>query len=98
MASRASGAIRPAATRACGVANSHVGTPISILRPGGIVRFRPLRQHTMSQPAWHPESFAARLPFLRRRALMTQATRAFFAARGYTEVETSYAVPVPGEE
>jgi lysyl-tRNA synthetase class 2 len=52
----------------------------------------------MSQPAWHPESFAARLPFLRRRALLTQATRAFFAARGYTEVETPYAVPVPGEE
>ncbi len=49
-------------------------------------------------PAWHPESLAARLPFLRRRALLTQATRAFFAGRGYTEVETAYAVPVPGEE
>jgi len=52
----------------------------------------------MPRPPWHPESFAARLPFLRRRVLLTQATRAFFAARGYTEVETAYAVPTPGEE
>src|SRR3954451_10438824 len=52
----------------------------------------------MAIPPWHPESLAARLPFLRRRALVTQATRAFFAARGYTEVETPYAVPTPGEE
>ena len=52
----------------------------------------------MSQPVWHPESLAARLPFLRRRALLTAATRAFFIARGYTEVETPYAVRAPGEE
>ena len=52
----------------------------------------------MSQPAWHPDSLAARLPFLRRRALLTAATRAFFVARGYTEVETPYAVHAPGEE
>ena len=52
----------------------------------------------MPLPTWHPESFAARLPFLRRRALLTQATRAFFLARGYAEVETAYAVPTPGEE
>lgn len=52
----------------------------------------------MPQPAWHPESLAARLPFLRRRALLVQATRAFFQARGYAEVETPYAVPAPGEE
>jgi elongation factor P--(R)-beta-lysine ligase len=52
----------------------------------------------MSQPVWHPESLAARLPFLRRRALLTVATRAFFIARGYTEVETPYAVRAPGEE
>lgn len=39
-----------------------------------------------------------RLPFLHRRALLTAATRAFFAARGYIEVETPYAVPTPGEE
>lgn len=48
--------------------------------------------------SWHPDSLADRLPFLRRRALLTQATRAFFDARGYTEVETPYAVPAPGEE
>ena len=52
----------------------------------------------MPQPRWHPEQFAARLPFLRRRTLLTRAIRAFFDARGYTEVETPYAVPVPGEE
>lgn len=52
----------------------------------------------MPQPVWHPESLAARLPFLRRRMLLAEGVRAFFRARGYSEVETSYAVPVPGEE
>ena len=52
----------------------------------------------MTTPAWHPDALAARLPFLHRRGLLTAATRAFFAARGYTEVETPYAVPAPGEE
>jgi len=52
----------------------------------------------MPQPAWHPDSLAARLPFLRRRARLAQAVRAFFDARGYTEVETPYAVTAPGEE
>ena len=52
----------------------------------------------MPHPAWSPDQLAARLPFLRRRALLTVAVRAFFVARGYTEVETPYAVPVPGEE
>jgi lysyl-tRNA synthetase class 2 len=51
----------------------------------------------MSQP-WERERLAARLPYLRRRALLTAATRGFFNARGYTEVETPYAVPAPGEE
>ena len=50
------------------------------------------------QPAWHPDSLAARLPFLRRRMRLVQATRAFFTARDYGEVETPYAVPAPGEE
>jgi lysyl-tRNA synthetase class 2 len=49
-------------------------------------------------PPWHPESYAARLPFLRRRAVLTRAVRGFFDARGYQEVETQYAVPAPGEE
>jgi elongation factor P--(R)-beta-lysine ligase len=52
----------------------------------------------MPPPAWHPEDLAARGPFLRRRSLLTVATRAFFVARGYTEVETPYAVQTPGEE
>ena len=52
----------------------------------------------MTLPVWHPESLAARQPFLRRRAALTAATRRFFDERGYTEVETPYAVPAPGEE
>ncbi len=52
----------------------------------------------MPQPPWHPDSLADRLPFLRRRTLLTRGVRAFFDARGYTEVETPYAVPAPGEE
>jgi lysyl-tRNA synthetase class 2 len=51
-----------------------------------------------STPPWDPRSLEARLPFLRRRAELTAATRAFFVARGFMEVETPYAVPVPGEE
>jgi lysyl-tRNA synthetase class 2 len=52
----------------------------------------------MSQLPWHPERLAARMPFLRRRGLVTAATRAFFVGRGYAEVETPYAVRTPGEE
>jgi lysyl-tRNA synthetase class 2 len=52
----------------------------------------------MTRPWWDAESLAARLPYLRRRGLLTAGTRAFFTARGYTEVETPYAVPAPGEE
>jgi len=51
-----------------------------------------------STPVWHPRSLEARLPFLRRRAELTASARAFFTSRGYMEVETPYAVPVPGEE
>ena len=52
----------------------------------------------MTHPPWHPEQLQARLPFLRRRAVLTAAVRAFFTARGYMEVETPYAVTAPGEE
>jgi lysyl-tRNA synthetase class 2 len=52
----------------------------------------------MPLPIWHPESLAARLPFLRARAALTAATRAHFQALGYTEVETPSLVPVPGME
>ncbi|MBU6498556.1 MAG: EF-P lysine aminoacylase GenX [Rhodospirillales bacterium] len=51
-----------------------------------------------TQPPWTPDSLAARLPFLRRRAQLAAAVRAFFIARGYSEVETPCAVPAPGEE
>ena len=52
----------------------------------------------MRTPAWHPDSLADRLPFLRRRARLTAETRAFLAGRGYMEVETPCLVPVPGME
>ena len=52
----------------------------------------------MPLPPWHPEAFAARLPFLERRGRLTTETRAFFAARGYREVETPALVPAPGAE
>ena len=52
----------------------------------------------MPNPPWHPESLAARLPFLEARARLTAETRAWFAARGYREVETPCLVPVPGME
>lgn len=52
----------------------------------------------MTLSVWRPESLAARMPFLRRRGELTGATRRFFTDRGYTEVETPYAVPAPGEE
>jgi elongation factor P--(R)-beta-lysine ligase len=38
------------------------------------------------------------MPFLQRRAALTRSVRGFFAERGYTEVETPYAVRTPGEE
>lgn len=52
----------------------------------------------MDKAPWHPERLAARLPFLDARARLVAATRAFFAARGYREVETPCLVPAPGAE
>lgn len=52
----------------------------------------------MDKAPWHPERLAARLPFLDARARLAAATRAFFAARGYREVETPCLVPAPGAE
>ena len=69
----------------------------ALWRPDGTGRRRG-NIHAMPRPVWHPDSLAARLPFLHRRTALTAATRAFFTARGYTEVETPYAVPAPGEE
>jgi lysyl-tRNA synthetase class 2 len=52
----------------------------------------------MPNAPWTPERLAARLPFLDRRAALTAATRGFFTARGYREVETPCLVPAPGAE
>jgi lysyl-tRNA synthetase class 2 len=52
----------------------------------------------MTLPVWHPESLLARQPFLARRAVLTRSVRGFLHERGYTEVETPYAVSAPGEE
>ena len=52
----------------------------------------------MPHPVWHPESLAARLPFLDARARLTTATRAWLSQRGYREVETPCLVPAPGME
>lgn len=52
----------------------------------------------MALPVWHPESLAARMPFLARRSALSGSVRGFFERRGYSEVETPYAVPAPGEE
>jgi lysyl-tRNA synthetase class 2 len=43
----------------------------------------------MSRPTWLPDSLGARL---------AAGTRSLFTARGYTEVETPFAVRAPGEE
>lgn len=51
-----------------------------------------------STPNWHPDSLAARLPALRRRAALARDTRAFWEKRGCVEVETPCLVPVPGME
>lgn len=38
------------------------------------------------------------MPFLRRRSAVTRRVRGFFDAHDYTEVQTPYLVPAPGEE
>ncbi|NLI27354.1 MAG: EF-P lysine aminoacylase GenX [Acetobacter sp.] len=53
----------------------------------------------MTEPFFlDPEAVRERLPFLKRRNRIAYMIRAFFTERGYIEVETPYAVPVPGEE
>jgi lysyl-tRNA synthetase class 2 len=68
------------------------------LPPADVIANAGSMTNPVERPRWHPEHLAARRPFLRRRATLTAATRAFFTARGYTEVETPYGVPTPGEE
>lgn len=49
-------------------------------------------------PWWAPERFAARLPYLKARARIAEALRAWFAARGFLEVETPALQVSPGME
>lgn len=49
-------------------------------------------------PWWRPDRFAGRRPFLERRAALTRAVRAFFAARDFVEVETPALQVSPGLE
>ena len=53
---------------------------------------------TQSQPWWHPERFAEKLPNLNTRAAIVVALRAHFAARGFTEVHTPILQVCPGME
>jgi elongation factor P--(R)-beta-lysine ligase len=50
------------------------------------------------RPWWHPEEFSRRRPHLEARGRILAATRGFFAARGYTEVETAALQVSPGME
>ena len=49
-------------------------------------------------PWWRPDNFARRRPMLELRARLTRATRDFFAARDYLEVETPALQVSPGLE
>jgi elongation factor P--(R)-beta-lysine ligase len=44
---------------------------------------------TRASPWWAPDIYADRKPFLKARGAITAATRRFFAAEGFTEVETA---------
>ena len=47
---------------------------------------------------WHPDSLTRRKPFLDARRAVTKATRAYFQAEGFTEVETPAVQVSPGVE
>lgn len=51
-----------------------------------------------SSPWWQPQAYAARRPFLLKRAAITRALRDFFNARGFTEVDTAALQVSPGNE
>jgi lysyl-tRNA synthetase class 2 len=51
-----------------------------------------------SSPWWAPHVYADRRPFLMTRSRITAATRAWFAARDFVEVETAILQTSPGNE
>jgi lysyl-tRNA synthetase class 2 len=51
-----------------------------------------------SAPAWRPDRFEQRLPFLAARARILKAVRAWFEAEGFLEVETPALQVSPGME
>ena len=57
-----------------------------------------MNQTDQPSPWWTPERHADRRPFLRARAAVARALRAWFAAEGFTEVETAVLQVSPGNE
>lgn len=53
---------------------------------------------TRASPWWARDVYADRKPFLKARGAITAATRRFFAAEGFTEVETASLQVSPGNE
>ncbi|WP_363346992.1 EF-P lysine aminoacylase EpmA [Methylocystis echinoides] len=53
---------------------------------------------TLASPWWARDVYADRKPFLKARGAITAATRRFFAAEGFTEVETAALQISPGNE
>jgi lysyl-tRNA synthetase class 2 len=56
------------------------------------------RPPAAQSPWWDTDRFAARLPYLKARARIAEALRAWFAARGFIEVETPALQISPGLE
>ena len=52
----------------------------------------------IGSPWWRPDRFVSKRPFLRRRAEIVAAIRAWFAGQGFVEVETPSLVASPGIE
>jgi lysyl-tRNA synthetase class 2 len=57
-----------------------------------------MSQGSSTSPWWAPERHEDRLPFLRARGAVTGALRGWFAAAGFTEVETGLLQVSPGNE